>query len=318
MTHTAAAGQARSVAPAAAGHRGVGSARRRRDHRRLHPGDDRNPGARDDRGARPPDVHPLAEDRRRADPRHPLHSDPALHPPGQPAVPARAVPDLRHAALRRLVRSASRRSADAASENRIRGPDPRHHRRRGRLDRGEPGSRGAVLVRGAEGADVLSQLRARRLRDGERHSSARQRRLHREDARRRRSGRRVLRHCRGADRQQRLQPPRSRPAGIDTRRAGAGGIPEVRNGKHARLRVRAASDRAERRARHAHAARHLPRDPLSATPLDAVRAPARRRVRLDRFAHRDPDVRRRGDRLPVAAPTRRSAASGRRSCSRRS
>ena len=50
-----------------------------------------------------------------------------------------------------------------------------------------------------------------------------------------------------------------------------GGIPEVRAGEAARVRLGAAPDRAERGLRDADAARALPRAPLPPAPLVAVR-----------------------------------------------
>ena len=128
-------------------------------------------------------------------------------------------------------------------------------------------------------------------------------RLPREDARRRRRGRRVLRDRRGAHRDQRLQPPRPRrPVPAARRRGRAGGVPEVRRREAARLRLGAAPDRAQRRASccSRRSALYLARRYRQRRWWLCVDA-ARRRLRLDRLAHRDHDVRRRRARLPLAA-----------------
>ncbi len=245
------------------------------------------------RGVDPPGVHRLAATARKPDPRHPLHSDPPLLAARKPAVRARAVSPSHHAAARRLGCVAARRSPCAVPAHRLRGPAAGDLRLDRGLDHRQPGSRCRALVPGAEGPDVLHQLRARPLHDDQRDQAARQHRLPRDDARGRWRRRRVLLDHRGSHRDQRLQPPRPghsvSPAGRGGR---ARGVPEVRLRQASGLRLRAAPDRAQRGLRDAVAARPLPGEALRSAPLVALPHSAHRRLRLDRFPHRDHDVRR--------------------------
>ncbi len=195
------AGRARS-SPAVARHRRARrcwrpawSAASRRARRRTR-------RARDDRAVTRPAFIALAATHRGADPGHPLHPDPALRASGQPAVPARAVPDLRRcswslgwvASLLVDPRTRLRRTG-------FEGPLARHPGGRARLDRREPRSRGSSSPPRSTRSSCSSSASCSSLyviasviRTARRH------RLSREGACRGRSRRRALRDRRGPHR----------------------------------------------------------------------------------------------------------------------
>ena len=90
---------------------------------------------------------------------------------------------------------------------------------------------------------------------------------------------------------QRLQPPLAGPPDPAADGPGDPGHAEVRLRAAPRVRVCAASDRAGRAVRHADAARDLPLVAVATAALGALCRPPDDRLRIDRLAHRDHDVR---------------------------